>query len=162
MSDSVQFSILGMDELLAKLKSVKEDVRYKSGRFALRKAANLVRDAAASKAQALDDPATAANIEENLAVRFSSRRFKSTGDIMFRVGIMGGAGGNKTSEQLDGLPGKDTRHWRYIEFGTTKTPARPFMQPALTQNINPATDEFIRQYGRGLDRAIKRAKKAKS
>jgi hypothetical protein len=34
--------------------------------------------------------------------------------------------------------------------------ARPFMRPALENNVQRATDEFMRQYGKALDRAIKK------
>jgi HK97 gp10 family phage protein len=32
------------------------------------------------------------------------------------------------------LSGGDTRHWRYIEFGTESIAAQPFMRPALASN----------------------------
>ena len=161
MPDGVEFELTGLDELQAKLKSVSHDVQYKGGRFALRKAAQIVREAAKANALTLDDPETAANIAENIKERWSGKRYRSTGDLMFRVGVMGGAGGNKPASAFDGLPGKDTRHWRYIEFGTETQPARPVMRPALEKNINKATDEFVSQYGKAIDRAIRRANKAR-
>lgn len=159
MADGVEFSLTGLEDLLAKFESVSHDVKHKGGRFALRKAAQLVRDAAKANAQELDDPQTAANISKNVAERWSGKRFKSTGDLMFRVGVMGGAGGNKPESAFDGFPGKDTRHWRYLEFGTERQPAQPFLRKALEDNINNATNEFVSQYEKALDRAIKRAKK---
>ena len=152
-----EFSLTGLDDLLAKFKSVKGDVKYKGGRFALRKAANLVADRVRSNAAQVDDPASAADISKNVAVRWSSRTFKKTGNLAFRVGIMGGAGGRATSESLSGLPGEDTRHWRFLEFGTSKMRAQPFMRKSLADNISAATTEFISQYGKALDRALKKA-----
>lgn len=176
MTDNVQFSINGIEELLAKIKSVKEDVRYKSGRFALRKAANLVRDAARANARLIDDPLTPFEIPRNIAVRWSGKSFKQSGDLKFRVGILGGARKyantksnvrkGRAGEQyqtggsiIGNQPGGDTYYWRFLEFGTSKMPARPFFQRALSENVNQATDEFVKQYGRGIDRAIKRAKR---
>lgn len=92
MAENVQFSLLDPDGAIDKLKALPDAFRYKGARFALRKAANLVRDAAQQNARKLDDPATASVIAENIAVRFSSRTFKRTGNVMFRVGVMGGAG----------------------------------------------------------------------
>lgn len=162
MSDGVQFSLVGMDELLGKLDSVNQDIKYKGGRFALRKAANLIAQKAKEGALRIDDPATASNIAKNIAVRWSGRFFKATGNLKFRVGVMGGAGGPKPSEYYDGNPGKDTRHWRYHEFGTRNHKAQPFMRPAGEQNTGEALNEFATQYGKAIDRALKRAQKKKA
>lgn len=151
--------MLGVDAVLAKLQSVSEDVKKRGGRFALRKAAQVVAKAAAQNARAIDDPKTAADIAKNVAERWNGRLNKTTGDLGFRVGIQGGAGGRKTSEDLAGLPGKDTRHWRFIEFGTSKMAAQPFFRKALEANIQRATDVFVNEYSKALDRAIKRASK---
>lgn len=159
MPDEIKFEIQGAEELLAKIKSVNNDLRYKGGRFALRKAANLVRDAAKANAEKLDDPATAEHIAENVAVRWSGRQFKATGDLAFRVGILGGA--RQTKDQGSGKqnPGGVTFHWRFLEHGTEKQRARPFMLPALTNNIDAATTEFAKSYNKAIDRALTRAAK---
>lgn len=160
MADQVQFSMTGLGPLLSKLESISQETKFKGGRFAMRKAAQIVRDAAKVNAQAIDDPATATNIAANIVERFSPKRFKANGDIMFRVGVLGGAGGNLPSTALDSLPGKDSRHWRYKEFGTEKMPAEPFMRRALEENISAATNEFVEQYEKVIDRAIKAAKRS--
>ncbi|MAG66608.1 MAG: hypothetical protein CMK74_12175 [Pseudomonadales bacterium] len=159
MSDSVSVNIDGLAEVLGKFEAIEYDLKKKGGRFALRKAAQLVRDKARQNAAALDDPETAANIERNIVERWSGRTFKRTGDLMFRVGVMGGAGGNASAASLDSLPGKDTRHWRYKEFGTEKVAATPFLRRALADNISAAINEFATQYDKKMTRAIKAAKK---
>lgn len=180
MADSVSFELTGLGPLLAKLDSVAQDVKYKGGRFALRKAANIVAAAAKKNALQIDDPVTAEEIAKNVAIRWSSRTFKSTGDLGFRVGILGGARQEDTAKKqrrrardgatsLDELgeiagkgkanPGGDTFYWRFVEFGTARSRAQPFMRRALSENITAATDEFIKQYEKGLDRAIKKAAK---
>jgi HK97 gp10 family phage protein len=50
-----------------------------------------------------------------------------------------------------------TPHFRLLEFGTEKMSARPFMRPALAENIEAATNEFVLQYNKSLDRAAKKA-----
>jgi len=151
-----EFSLLGVDELIKTIKEVNRDVALKSGRFALRKAANLVAEAARFGASRLDDPETARSISQNVAVRFSSRASKG-GRLMFRVGIRGGAllsrGGKKGQ-------GAATPHWRLLEFGTSKMPARPFLRPALASNVSAAIAEFKSQFSASLARAIIRAKAA--
>jgi HK97 gp10 family phage protein len=151
-----QFSLQGVDELLGKFASIKSDVKYKGGRFALRKAANLVANAAKTSAARIDDPATGRSIAGNIAVRFSTRTFKLSGNLMFRVGVLHGA---KLKDGGDTAPNAPTPHWRLIEFGTEKMAATPFMRPALENNIQAATGEFIGQYKKAIDRAIKKSKK---
>lgn len=148
--------MLGVDELADRLQAIKYETRYKGGRFALRRAAQVIRDAARAGARRVDDPVTSANIAENITERWASRLYKATGDLGFRVGVLGGAGGSQTSDKLSGLPGGDTRHWRHVEFGTERTAARPFLRPAMEQNVQRATDVFIVQYGKALDRALKK------
>ena len=158
MADNIEFSLYDPDNVFKKLKNFPDALRFKGARFALRKSANLVAKEAKQNAMKLDDPATASAIAENIAVRFSSRTFKRTGNVMMRVGVRGGA---KLSDQekSQGLPGKGTQHWRLLEFGTSRMRARPFMRPALENNINKATSEFIRQLDRWMARNIKKIDK---
>lgn len=156
MADGISFKLEGMDEVLGRLDSLSHDVKYKGGRYALRKAANLVAAQAKANAERLDDPETGRSIADNVAVRWSTRAFKSAGDLKFRVGVKGGA---VTRSGLDEGAGGPTPHWRLLEFGTEKMAARPFMRRALSDNIGPAINEFAKHFGPAIDRAIKRVAK---
>lgn len=158
MSDTITYSLIGLESLLAKLESISYDIKRKGGRFALRKASGIVERALKENSRAVDDPKTPADISKNVAVRFSNWTFKTSGDLKFRVGILGGAARAKLQT---GLAGGDTRHFRDLEFGTEKMAAKPFMRRALESNVGKATNEFISQYEKALDRAIKRAAKGK-
>lgn len=165
MADNLNFELEGLDSILGKFQEIEQDVKKRGGRFALRKAAQVVRDQARRNAEALDDPLTSNSIAENIVERWSSRRFKRTGDLGFRIGVLGGAMGAATAVgELTGSgknnPGGDTFYWRFLEFGTQDIPARPFMRRALSDNITKATSEFVNQYDKALDRAIRRARKA--
>lgn len=157
MADGVEFSLTGVDELVATLREVTYETKYKGGRTALRKAAQLIRDKAKQGAARINDPKTSQSIEANITERWNGRRYRATGDLGFRVGVLGGAGGNLDSESYSGLPGGDTRHWRLVEFGTEKARAQPFMRPALENNIGEAINVFATEYEKALARAIKRA-----
>ena len=172
MADGVEYSLTGMDALIGKLDTVKHDVKYKGGRFALRKAAQLLRDKAKANARQLDDPATAQSIEKNIAERWNGGIFRRTGDLGFRVGVRGGArqygdtGANRRAGRVgdtyetDGSsanPGGDTFYWRFLELGTSRQRAKPFLRPAMENNVDAITNEFLRQYEKALDRAIRRA-----
>jgi HK97 gp10 family phage protein len=77
---------------------------------------------------------------------------------MFRVGVQGGAGGNQSKkDQASGLPGGDTRHWRFIQFGSENNAANPFMTRAAEKSAQAATDKFISTFGPAIDRALKKA-----
>lgn len=151
------FALQGLDELLGKLKAVKQDVRFKGGRFALRKAAQVVRDAAKQNAMRLDDAATGRNIADNIAERWNGRVYKSTGDLAFWVGVLGGARVPKDNKD-EGASGP-TPHWRLLEFGTEKMAARPIMRPALQNNIDQVVTVFVKEYTKSIDRVIAKATK---
>lgn len=153
----VTFEMEGGAALNAKLKAVTYDVKRKGGRFGLRKAANLVREAAQRKAEPLDDPRTGQKIADNIAVRWDGRYFSDTGDLKFRVYVKGG--NRTTGSPADTGAGGATPHWHLIELGTSNMPAQPFMRPALSENIAAASSEFARQFEKSVDRAVKRAAK---
>lgn len=50
---------------------------------------------------------------------------------------------------------KDTGHWRFVEFGTVKMPARPFMRPALADHINDVIDAYAKDMNDRLDELLK-------
>lgn len=157
MATAFSVTLNGVDDLSKKLEGLKYDVSKRGGRFALRKAAQVVRQQAQANAARIDDPQSREDIVKNLTERWASRFNKSTGDLMFRVGVQGGAGGSKKSADLAGLPGGDTRHWRFLEFGTEKMAAQPFMVPAIEQSAQKATDTFIKEFDRAIDRALKKS-----
>ena len=156
MADDFEVHLIGLDDLLVKFKQIPQEVKRRSGRTALRRAANIVRDQLKANAERLNDPSTANSIADNVAVRFSSKRYNQTGDLMFRVGIIGGA---RQSSGAGSAPGGDTFYWRFLEFGTSTIKATPFARPAIEQSAQRATDEFIKQFTASLDRAIRRSKK---
>ncbi len=159
MADTVEFSITGLDSLLGKLDSVKDDVKRKGGRYALRKAAQIIVDKAKQNAERIDDSETGRSIAENIAMRWNGRLFKRTGDLGFRIGVLTGSIRNMEPGNPDTGPGGATPHAMLIELGTEKARAQPYLRPAAENNIGAVTDEFVRQYERAIDRAIKRAHK---
>lgn len=140
------------------MKAVTDDVRLRGGRFALRKAAEALAQIIRDNSTRIDNPATPErSIPANVAVRWNRKQFEASQRLGFRVGILGGAGGSAKSSSLAGNPGGDTRYWRHVEFGNSRTRAQPFMRRALADNISQITGIFADQYGAALTRAIKRA-----
>jgi len=147
--------VQGLPELLAKLESVSQDIKKKGGRFALRKAANIVAKSAKQNAESIDDPETGRSISKNIALRWDGKRFRRTGDLGFRVGVQHGAVLKRGTPDLSA--NAPTPHWRLLEFGTQKMAAQPFMRRALEDNVGVATQTFVTEYKKALDRAIRRA-----
>jgi HK97 gp10 family phage protein len=162
MTDGVSANFEGADELIAKIKSVSNDMRFKGGRFALRKAGNVVRDRVISEMARYDRSSTPNDISKNVAMRWGSRRFKRTGDLSFRIGIQGGAVTPSETGKTPKKPGPGgyTFYWRFLEYGTENIKARSPIRNAAKAVQRQIVPIFIRQYGRALDRAIKRARKA--
>lgn len=150
-------TMTGVDELSKKLEGLAYDIQKRGGRFALRKAAQVIRDQAKQNASGLNDPKTGRSIAQNIIEKWNGRLNKQTGDLGFRVGVNQGAVLPKKGEHPDESAGGPTPHWRLLEFGTEKMPAHPFMVPAMQQAAQAATDKFISTMGPAIDRALKRS-----
>jgi HK97 gp10 family phage protein len=147
----VTFTLHGAEDVQRKLAALGDEKRVVSVTTkAARKAMNIVRDAARNNARAIDDPASPAIIPKNIVTANSPRGGRRIGGVVMRVGVMGGANTRSPGEGIDALPGKDTRHWRYVEFGAEKVPARPFMRPALENNVGRVSDAVFVELERQL------------
>lgn len=148
---STEFKIEGLDKLETKLKSLQNPKRIKNiARKAARQAMNIVRDSARNNAKLIDDPQTSEKIWKNITTQGGKSR--NANEIVMRVGVRGGASfSNKKPPQLSG---GDTRHWRWIEFGSSHNPAVPFMRPALSTNIQPITKKFTDVFNAELDKEL--------
>lgn len=150
---AVELSIQGMDQLKRKLDQLSNPKKAKQiARKAGRQAMNLVRDAARLNAKAIDDPDTREMIQKNITVQAGKTR--SANEIKIRVGVKGGASQNQHSVSTAGLSGGDTRHWRYVEFGTSKAPAVPFMRIALQNNLDQVSSKFVEVFNAEIDKAL--------
>lgn len=163
------YQVEGLASLLGKLRSLPVKLQKKALRAAMRKGANVIKDAAKANAKLIDDPATAEAIHKNIAVQFSSRKSRQEGGVVMRVGVLGGARkyGNTKENVRSGRagqtyktlgdktnPGGDTRYWRFIELGTSRQPARPFLRPAMEQSGQGAIDAAALELNKQLDRLI--------
>ncbi len=148
---SVEVQIHGIDELNRKLKLLTSSKAAKRiARKAARQAMNIVRDAARVNAKMIDDPETVEKIWKNIAV--SGGKTRNQNEIVMRVGVRGGASfSNKNPPKVSG---GDTRHWRWIEYGSAHNVAVPFMRPALNNNIQEVTNKFSSVFEAELDKEL--------
>ena len=148
---AVELNIEGLDELNRKLQQLANPRKAKSiARKAGRQAMNLVRDAARTNAKAIDDPQTREKIHKNIAV--AGGKSRNPNEIIMRVGVKGGA--SFSNPNPPSLSGGDTRHWRWVEFGSSNNPAVPFMRPALSQNLDKVTTKFVQIFDAEITKAL--------
>lgn len=150
---SVEFEIHGLEQLQSKLERLRNKKRVKNiARKAARQAMNIVRDAARNNAKAVDDPKSKDKIWKNIAVQAAKSR--NPNEIKIRVGVKGGA--SFSNREVPKLSGGDTRHWRWLEFGSSNNIAKPFMRPALSNNLQAVTNKFVEVFNVELDKEIDR------
>jgi HK97 gp10 family phage protein len=70
------------------------------------------------------------------------------------VGVKGGA---RPDSSRNPDP-KNTGHWRFIELGTSEQPARPFLRPALENNIDKVVSVFVDDLDKNIDRIVAKTK----
>lgn len=152
---AITTTVRGLDDILGKFKKLPERVANNAARRSLRKGANVIRDLARNNAKQIDDPQTRDAIYKNIATQSGGRRReRAEGGLVMRVGVMGGASSNKYSKDASGNPGGDTRHWRYVEFGTSEMPAQPFMRPAIPAGGEKAAAVIAEDLNKQLDKEI--------
>ncbi|MCU4539636.1 HK97 gp10 family phage protein [Acinetobacter bereziniae] len=131
-------NLSGLEEVLERIDKLRTSTVNKEVRKALRKSMVPIRDQAKQNAKNIDDKKTKEKIWRN--IKIVSKKKKSNGDITCSVGVGGGAKKGGTAKKG---PGLDTWYWRFIETGTSKAPATPFLRTAFEQKKSDATDIFV-------------------
>lgn len=145
MSVKVSVDVLGLRELEKALKSLGSEVAGKNGglvRTALMAAALPVLRSAQVYAEASRDTG---KLAEALT---RSRQSKVDPDI-------------DANEAVDvGLfsrgKGKKVFYGKFLEFGTSRQPAQPFLRQALESNVKESTDIFRKKLATGIERVAKK------
>ena len=148
---SVEFNIEGLDEVQEKLKRLGNPRLMKNAaRRSARKAMAIVRDAARSGAKAIDDPQTSEKIWKNIAI--AAGKTRNPNEVVMRVGVRGGA--SFSNPNPPNTSGGDTRHWRWLEYGSVHNTPVPFMRPALQNNIQAVTNSFAENFNKEIDKEL--------
>lgn len=151
MAAAIQLNVQGLENLKRKMDQLSNPKKAKAiARKAARQAMNIVRDEARARARMIDDPETAEKIFKNISV--ASGRSKNSNEVVIRVGVRGGASfSNKNPPQTSG---GDTRHFRWLEFGSANNRATPFMRPALSTKLNLVTAKFVQVFDSEISIAL--------
>lgn len=144
----MQVKFEGANELKQKLdKLANPAVAKRIARKAARQAMNIVRDQARQNAKNLDNPESDERIWKNISTQ--SGKSRNNNEIRMRVGVRGGA--SFSNKNPPNTSGGDTRHWRFLEFGTANSMAFPFMRPALATKTTQVTSKFTQVFSVEID-----------
>lgn len=155
MAESTKVTIEGLDPILAKLATMKEDMQDKALKSAVRGGASLIARNARKNA-----PELTGALKKNIRVQYAKKTSERTGDVMYRVGVRGGARSVKTytfktrfsSKGRTKTTGSDTFYWRFLEFGTAKMRAKPFLRKAMEESSTKILGDFTSRLSKAIDR----------
>ena len=159
-----QVKIHGLDGVRKALRALPKDLRKKELDKAIRPAANLIRDAARqlaprgklsfhreaskknskgkSKRKAWDHKA--GDLKEAIIVRTEKKKFLNDA-ARLRIGVL--------HDRND--PNVGAWYWRFVEFGTSRRMARPFLVPAFEMMKYIADAEIKKRLLLGVERQAK-------
>lgn len=149
--------------VIDKLKSLAPKLEKKYLNSALRAGAVIIQRAAQERARAFDDPDTPKAIWKEIVIRTNAKLGKQNQGMALSIGVMGGAKkyantrANKRKRRVGRTyvtPG-NVYYWRFLEFGTSKMKAQPFMRPAIEGNVNQASDAVVGKLNTAIDALIK-------
>lgn len=147
MADGVTVRLEGVDELKRALADAAASIRKKAVRGALREAGKVIQAAARVSAPVLAVPKkgrAAGTVRKNIVVR-ASKFARRAGDEGVYISVRGirGAARVKKYGRAGAMNPNDPYYWRFLEFGTRKMAARPFMRPAAASKGAEAINRFM-------------------
>lgn len=149
-SDGVTVKVSGIDDMKRALQALPEKLRKKALIKPMRAAMKVVLDAARGAVPVLQSPVpyrTPGLLKKRLAVR-TSKVARQEGNVGVFVNIRPAAGAKfktigkvggvkvrikKKDSQRGATSAVDPYYWRFVEFGTAKMGARPFLTPAANK-----------------------------
>lgn len=134
MDDYVEYKLTGADALSAKFKELSDQMRAQVATPAANAAMKIVLDDAKARAARVDDPETRNYLPSNIALVERKALGEELGASVVSVGL------RKTKA---GTRGGNTFYWWWVELGTERSRARPFMRPALENNREAVFKEFL-------------------
>lgn len=140
--------ISGLRELGQRMQALSADIAGKIARQATAAGAGVVRKQARQNA-----PRDTGNLQAAIVMK-RVRDIALTEEYVVAV-RKGKTKDVKAAKAGEGRLGKDAFYARFVEFGTVKLPARPFLRPALENNIGPATEAMAKRLKARIERAEK-------
>lgn len=153
----------GLDELLHKLEALPREMAGRNGgpvRSALFKAATVVRDEARNRA-----PVRSGLLRDNIVAKRNRNPGEHDATEEYGVGVAKGSKkkyANTRKNRRQRKVGEEYTapsvafYWRFLEFGTAKLAARPFLRPAFEQTKERALGVFKTELAAGIDRIVRK------
>lgn len=146
MADGVTVKLEGVDALNKALAEATKQIRTKAVRSALRKAGQVISKEAKQAAPVLSAPTKTrkpGTVKKAIAVRASKfARQAGNEGVFINVRPLRGSR-QKTLGKAGAKNPNDPFYWRFLEFGTVKMKARPFLSPAAESKGNEAIKTFM-------------------
>lgn len=162
MADGLIVKLDGVEDLKRALSEAAADIRKKAVRGALREAGKVIQGAARATAPVLlvatptRKPGT---VRRNIVVRASKFARQAGNEGVYinvrgirgraRVARLGRAGANNPNDPF---------YWRFLELGTKKMAARPFLQPAAASKGDEAISKFMQSVVPQIEKLNRRKK----
>lgn len=134
MADTISYKLKGADELSRVFRTLPQELQRQVVLPAAKDAMDIVLKDAINRAAAIDDPSTVPDISKNIALIEDKGFFAETGSTKISVGVR---------KSKRGQRGGNTFYWWWVELGTSRIRAQPFMRNALGQNKEAVFQEFI-------------------
>lgn len=159
MADEISIKVGGFDDLRRALGEAPRLIRVKAVRSALRKAGNIIKKTAQAAAPVLVVPTkrrATGTVRRAIAVR-NSKFARQAGDEGVFIGVRPLRGSRqKTLGRAGANNPNDPFYWRFLEFGTKKMSARPFLSPA-TSKSSEAVSVFMQSVIPQIEKLNERA-----
>lgn len=152
-----EINVAQFDAIMKRLTQLGPQLQKGAIRRAGTKAMRIVRDAARNSA-----PVRSGKLRKEIVTRNNARRGRQIGGAVIQVGVRGGAKqyqDNSRNRRMQRVGqsyegGGNVFYWRFLEFGTKYIRARPFMRPALANNVTAVTDTFANELEREIQKAL--------
>lgn len=132
----MSLEIKGLKEIIDKLNALPPRLENKVVRASLRKGINQIRDLARSKA-----PVDTGNLKKSIV----TLGHRENGKIALKL----------TVRQRKSKKAKSPYYAKFLEFGTSKMSAKPFLRPALDESEDKVLDMVIDDIKKGIDEVSK-------
>lgn len=146
MADGFTVKLEGIDALKKALADATKTIRTKAVRSALRKAGQVVSKAAKQAAPVLRVPTktrTPGTVKKAITVR-GSKFARQAGDEGVFIGVRPLRGSRQKKLGKAGAKNPhDPYYWRFLEFGTKKLAARPYLRKAADEKGQEAIKAFM-------------------
>lgn len=147
----VEVKLTGFKELSQALKELGPRVARNSLRRAVSSGAAVVRNEARRRAR--KDTGEMAKDVQIKRERDTKGAMSATYSVFVRSGKKSRLSGKSRDVQ------KDSFYWRFLEFGTSKMPAHPFMRPAFEAKRMQALEAIQAKLDEGVQKAAAEARK---